>query len=61
MDIEDINNKAVKISVTGEIKRICKGYRSKSDAWYFHMLYDVCTLISIFKMRLYNIFRRKGL
>lgn len=61
MDIEYINNKALKISVTSEIKRIFKGYRSTSNAWYYHVIYDVCTLISIIKMRLCNICRRKGL
>jgi len=61
MDIEYINNKTIKISVTGEIKRIFKGYRSTSNAWYYHVLYDVCTLISVIKMSLCNIFRRKGL
>ena len=57
MDIEDIKNKALKISVTSEIKRIFKGYRPTSNAWYYHVLYDVCTLISVIKMRLCNIFR----
>ncbi|TRZ88499.1 MAG: hypothetical protein D4R88_07700, partial [Methanosarcinales archaeon] len=61
MDIENIKNKALKISVTSEIKRIFKGYRSTSNAWYYHVLYDVCTLISVIKMSLCNIFRRKGL
>lgn len=58
MDIEYIKNKA---SVTSEIKRIFKGYRSTSNAWQYHVLYDVCTLISVIKMSLCNIFRRKGL
>jgi len=61
MDIKYINNKALKISVTSEINRIRKGYRSASGAWYYHVLYDVCTLFSVIKMSICNIFRRKGL
>lgn len=42
------------ISITSEIKRIRKGYRPASNAWYYHALYDVCILISVIKMGLSN-------
>lgn len=48
------------ILVTSEIKRISKGYRPTSNAWYYGVLYDVCTLISVIKMTICNIFRMRS-
>lgn len=35
-----------------EIKRILKGYRPTRDVWYYRILYDFLTLISIVIMRM---------
>lgn len=45
------------ILIISDIKRIRKGYRPASNAWYYSVLYDVCTMISMIKMSLCNIFR----
>jgi hypothetical protein len=38
-----------------ELKRIRGGYRPVSNAWYYQILYDVCTLISVIIMRVKRI------
>lgn len=48
------------ISVISEIKRISKGYRPASNAWYYHVLYDVCTFVCVIKMTICNIFRMRS-
>lgn len=48
------------ISVISEIKRIRKGYRPASNIWYYRVLYDICTLISVTKMSICNIFRMRS-
>lgn len=48
------------ISVISEIKRIRKGYRPASNTWYYHVLYDVCTLVGVVKMSICNIFRARS-
>ena len=44
-------------SIICELKRISKGYRPVSKAWYYCMLYDICVLICIINVGMKNMLR----